>query len=606
MPKTSRRRPPIDKDAELSKLRHSASHILAAAVLKLYPKTKLGIGPATSDGFYYDFQFENPISDEALPKIEKEMRRIIAENLSFKKSEKTITEAFAWAKKAKQPFKEILINDLKKDGQKKVSFYALGKPAPLETGRRRQPRVLTEFVDLCAGPHVKSTKEIGAFKLTSLAGAYWRGDERNPQLTRIYGTAFPTPKELESYLLVLEEAKKRDHRILGEKLELFSFHEEGPAFPFWHPKGTILTNTILEYLRTLLRDAGYQEVKTPIILSEKLWHDSGHWDNYKDNMYFTEIDGRRFAIKPMNCPGTILIFKNQMRSYRDLPLRLAEFGLVHRHELSGVIHGLFRARAFTQDDAHIFCAHDEKQIKQEIKAAFHLIQKLYRDFGFKDYRVELSTRPEKSIGSDQMWREAEKVMREILKEEKIAVQIKPGEGAFYGPKFDFHVNDSLGRSWQLGTIQLDFSMPERLGAFYIDRKGNKQTPVMIHRTLLGSLERFIGILIEHYGGAFPLWLSPIQVAVLPVGEKHLKHSRDIAKQLQENGLRVWVDESSETVGKKVRHAEMQKIPYILVIGDKEIKEKKLAVRKLGQEKLAISDLRRFVSALLGRNIHRRD
>ncbi len=577
MAKVRRKGRPIEKQSSLAKLRHSASHVLAAAVLRLYPKTRLGIGPATREGFYYDFRFDNPISETELSKIEQEMRRIIRENHPFKKSEKSIAAALKWARDEGQIFKEELIEDLQKAGEKKVSFYASG-----------------DFTDLCAGPHLKKTGDIKAFRLISLAGAYFKGDERNPMLTRIYGTAFPTQTELEDYLKKLEKAKQRDHRLVGEKLELFSFHQTGPAFPFWQPKGTTLINLITDYLRQTLNAAGYQEIRTPLILSEELWRKSGHFEHYRENMYFTEIEGKRFAVRPMNCPGAVILFKDRMRSYRDLPLRFSEFGLVHRHELSGVLHGLFRTRAFTQDDAHIFCAQDAKEIKREIKTLIGLIQKIYRDFGFKTFHLELSTRPPKSIGSDAIWQMAEKVMKEIVKEEKLKAQENVGEGAFYGPKFDFHVEDSLGRSWQLGTIQLDFSMPERLGAFYIDKQGNKQTPVMIHRALLGSLERFIGILLEHHDGALPFWLSPLQVILLPVGEKHLAFSQKTAQTLKTAGFRAEVDKSDTTVGKKVRNAELQKIPYILVIGEKEVRSQKLAVRKLGRPQTRAYTLLKFL------------
>lgn len=558
-----------DKHARLSRLRHSASHILAEAILSLYPETKLGIGPATRDGFYYDFDFKHPLTDGDLAKIESEMKRLISEGRTFKKSEKTVAAALKWAKDNKQTYKVELINDLKKAGHKKLSFY---------TSLRRGSGRAGKFMDLCEGPHVKNTKDIGVIKLTGLAGAYWRGDERNPQLTRIYGTAFATNRELNAYLKQLEEAKKRDHRTLGEKLELFSFHPEGPGFPFWHPKGQRLFNTVIDYMRGILAESGYGEISTPPILNVDLWHKSGHWGNYKNNMYFTEIDKQKYAIKPMNCPGGMLVFNHRLHSYRELPIRTAEFGLVHRHELSGVLHGLFRVRSFTQDDAHVFCL--PEQTKDEIKTLIRMLQRVYKDFGFKDYQIELSTRPSKSIGTDSIWERSEKIMSEVAKEETIDIQINAGEGAFYGPKFDFHVNDCLGRSWQLGTIQLDFSMPERLGAKYIDRKGKKQTPVMIHRAILGSVERFLGILIEHYGGALPLWLAPVQARVLLISPRHETYAKKIAKELVDNGLFIEIDSRNETIGKKIREAELEKIPYMLVIGDKEVKSKSIAVRRL--------------------------
>lgn len=574
------RKKKIDKKTDLSKLRHSASHLLAAAVLKLFPKVQFGIGPATEEGFYYDFVFPKPASDSDLAKMEAEMHRLAKENLPIRRSEKGITAALNWAKKEKQLFKQELIEQLKKSGKKKVSFYTMG-----------------DFTDLCEGPHIKTSGEIGAFKLTSLAGAYWRGDERNPQLTRIYGTSFPTKEELNAYLEQLEEAKRRDHRVLGEKLELFSFEPEGPAFPFWHPKGIFLLNTIIGYLRPLLEKEGYQEIQTPLILGEELWKKSGHFENYKNNMYFTEIEGKNFAIRPMNCPGAVLVFKSRLRSYKDLPLRFSEFGLVHRHELSGVIHGLFRARAFIQDDAHVFCTPDEKQIKDEIKKMIHLVNKIYRDFGLTDIRIELSTRPNKSMGSDEIWELSEKVMQGVLKKEKIKAQINEGEGAFYGPKFDFHVRDSLGRSWQLGTIQLDFSMPERLGAYYIDKEGKKIPPIMIHRALTGSLERFIGILIEHYGGLFPLWLSPVQIKIIPVGKKHLPYAKKNEKELIEKDFRVELDKSDESVSKRIRNGEIQKIPYLVVVGDNEVKKKTISVRQVKTGKVKEFKLSSWVKNL---------
>lgn len=549
----------VDKDTELSKIRHSAGHVLAEAVLNLYPDTKLGIGPSTENGFYYDFEFAKPLTDDDLPKIESEMIRLLKEGRKFKKSNKTIAAALAWAKKEKQPYKIDLIKGLKKDGHKKVTFYKSGN-----------------FIDLCEGPHVKDSKEIKAFKILSLAGAYWRGDENNSQLTRIYGTAFSTNKELIEYLYRLEEAKKRDHRILGEQFDLFSFHPEGPGFPFWHHKGLILFNQILGYMRGALKKNGYQEISTPILLNKELWKESGHWDNYKENMYFTEIDKKNYAIRPMNCPGNILVYKNTLHSYRDLPLRLAEFGLVHRHELSGVLHGLFRVRSFTQDDAHIYCTPD--QIKDEIKQIIELITKTYKDFGFDNYRVELSTRPKKSIGSSAIWKTAEQILKQTIKEAKLDFEINEGDGAFYGPKIDFHVEDSLGRSWQLGTIQLDFFMPERLKATYIDRDGKKKTPIMIHRTVLGSLERFIGILIEHYAGALPYWLAPIQASILTISEKQVAYAKNIATELNKAGIRVVLDDRNESLGKKIRDTRMQKIWHIIVIGPKEVKTKTISLQ----------------------------
>jgi threonyl-tRNA synthetase len=552
-----------DKHTELSKIRHSASHILAEAVLALYPNTKLGIGPATADGFYYDFEFARPITDDALPRIEAKMKSLIADGRKFSRAESTIATAIKNAKLNEEPYKADLLEGLKEKGHKKVSFYTSGN-----------------FTDLCEGPHVKDTSEIGAVKVLSLAGAYWRGSENNAQLTRIYGTAFATQTELDNYLAMLEEAKKRDHRILGEKLELFSFHKEGPGFPFWHPKGTWLFNAVLEYMRNMLAKYNYGEIMTPPILNEELWHKSGHWDNYQNNMYFTEIDESKYAIKPMNCPGGLLIYNKDLHSYKELPLRLAEFGLVHRHEMSGVLHGLFRVRSFTQDDAHVYCTPD--QIKDEIKLLVNMIQDVYKDFGFTDYHIELSTKPEKAIGSDEIWEKAEKIMHQVNKEEKLNVELNEGDGAFYGPKFDFHINDSLGRSWQLGTIQLDFSMPSRLGATYVEKDGSKQVPIMIHRAILGSLERFIGILIEHYAGALPLWIAPVQAKILPITDKNSAFITKLKKELVEAGIRVEVDDRNESIGKKIRDAEMSKVPYMLIVGDKEVKAKKIAVRHINK------------------------
>lgn len=568
----------IEKDHQLYKIRHSASHILAEAVLSLYPDTKLGFGPAIDTGFYYDFEFNKPISDSDLIKIESEMVKILKNDLKFKKTEKSISQALAWAKQNKQPYKIDLIKELKEKGHKKVSFFSSDN-----------------FTDLCEGPHVKNSTDIKAFKLVSLAGAYWRGNENNIQLTRIYGTAFKNQKDLKKYLIMLEEAKKRDHRLLGEKLDLFSFHPEGPGFPFWHSKGLVIFNQIIKYMRSILEKYDYKEIDTPLILNKELWHKSGHWDNYKDSMYFTEIDNKKYALKPMNCPGNILIFKNSLHSYRDLPMRVGEFGRVYRHELSGVLHGLFRVRSFTQDDAHIYCT--PEQIKDEIKLLIKIIQKVYKDFGFNNYRIELSTRPDKSIGSDTAWKKAEKIMKEIIKEEKIKVDINLGDGAFYGPKFDFHVQDSLGRSWQLGTIQLDFSMPEKLGATYIAKDGKKETPIMIHRTILGSFERFIGILIEHYAGNLPYWLSPTQVAILPISQKENKYAKDILTQLKDKSVRTILDNRNESLGRKIRDAEMQKISKILIIGPKEVKTKSITIRDLAKGNLGNKKINQAIKHL---------
>lgn len=541
--------------------RHSLSHVLAAAVIDMFPEAKLAIGPSIENGFYYDFDLPRTLIPEDLPLLEAKMKQIIKGGFDFERTDAPVKDAIASAKKSKQVYKEELVSDLAEKGEKTVSFYRMDG-----------------FTDLCAGPHVENTKDIdpGSFKLMSIAGAYWRGSEKNKMLQRIYGVAFENKKELEEYLTQQEEAKKRDHRKLGQELDLFSFQDAGPGFPFWHPRGMTLRNTLTEYWREEHRKAGYVEISTPIILREELWHQSGHWDNYKNNMYFTKIDGQNYAVKPMNCPGGIQVYKNTLHSYREFPIRMAELGLVHRHELSGVLHGLFRARAFTQDDAHIYCTED--QIQAEVEGVVRLVEKIYKDFGFTDYHVELSTRPTKSIGTDEMWEKAEKTLETVAKNMKLKFQINPGDGAFYGPKFDFHIKDSIGRTWQCATIQLDFSMPERFDLEYVDEEGNRKRPVMIHRTVLGSLERFIGVLLEHYAGALPVWLSPVQVKLLPVADRHIEYCEKLSTELAESGVRVSTDDSKESVGKKIRNAEMEKSPLMLVIGDKEIESGKLSVR----------------------------
>lgn len=554
--------------------RHSLSHVLAAAVIDMFPEAKLAIGPSIENGFYYDFDLPRTLIPEDLPLLEAKMKQIIKGGFDFERTDAPVKDAIASAKKSKQVYKEELVSDLAEKGEKTVSFYRMDG-----------------FTDLCAGPHVENTKDIdpGSFKLMSIAGAYWRGSEKNKMLQRIYGVAFENKKELEEYLTQQEEAKKRDHRKLGQELDLFSFQDAGPGFPFWHPRGMTLRNTLTEYWREEHRKAGYVEISTPIILREELWHQSGHWDNYKNNMYFTKIDGQNYAVKPMNCPGGIQVYKNTLHSYREFPIRMAELGLVHRHELSGVLHGLFRARAFTQDDAHIYCTED--QIQAEVEGVVRLVEKIYKDFGFTDYHVELSTRPTKSIGTDEMWEKAEKTLETVAKNMKLKFQINPGDGAFYGPKFDFHIKDSIGRTWQCATIQLDFSMPERFDLEYVDEEGNRKRPVMIHRTVLGSLERFIGVLLEHYAGALPVWLSPVQVKLLPVADRHIEYCEKLSTELAESGVRVSTDDSKESVGKKIRNAEMEKSPLMLVIGDKEIESGKLSVRSyvdgdLGQMSVA--------------------
>lgn len=561
----------------IENIRHSLSHILAMAVLDFWPEAKLGIGPTIENGFYYDFDLKHRLSPEDLPKIEKKMRELIKKYLKFIKGEISVEEV----KKifANQPFKLELIEELKNSKQQ-ITIYESG-----------------DFTDLCAGPHIDSSKKLNpdAFKLTKVAGAYWKGNEKNPQLQRIYGVGFETKKELETYLKLLEEAEKRDHRKLGKELELFSFHEEAPGFPFWHPKGMILRDALMKFYNKLVNEAGYQLVSTPILLSEDLWRQSGHWDNYKDKMYFTKIDEKIFAIKPMNCPGVILIYKNRPRSYRELPLRLSEAGEVHRHEPSGTLMGLFRVRAFRQDDAHIFVKED--QIENEVKNIIKLVLKFYKMVGFKDIKIELSTRPEKSIGSDEIWEKAEGALQKTLNNSKLKFKINEGDGAFYGPKIDFHIKDSLGRSWQCATIQVDFSMPERFELKYIDKDGAPKQPVIIHRTIIGSVQRFVGILIEHFGGAFPFWLAPEQVWVVPIGAEHKKYGKEIGKTLEDSGFRIQVKDENETVSKKIREGEIQKIPYLLIVGDKEIKAKKVSVRQRQKGDIGQMPLKKFLEKI---------
>ena len=547
-----------DKDG-LNALRHSLAHLLAAAVMELYPETKRTIGPPIENGFYYDFQFKNPVTDNDLEKIEKKMREILPKWDKFARKELTAAEA----KKefANNPFKKELIDEFSKDG-KKVSFYKSGS-----------------YTDLCRGGHLSSMKIVDpdSFKITHIAGAYWRGNEKNPQLTRIYALAFPTKKEIDAHLKMLEEAKKRDHRVIGKQLDLFSLHEEGPGFIFFHPKGVIVINILKEFIRKELQKLGYKEVMTPLILSKHLWEQSGHWDHYKENMYFTEVEGKEFAVKPMNCPGAVLIFKEKLYSYRDLPIRLAEFGIDHRHELSGVLSGLFRVRAFTQDDAHIFCTED--QIQQEVTQLIELVDFVYKTFNFP-YHIELSTRPEKFAGRIENWDKAEKALEAALKSKKISYKLNPGDGAFYGPKIDFHIRDCLGRTWQCATIQIDFSMPEKFDLKYVAKDGQKYRPVMIHRTVLGSMERFFGVLIEHYAGRFPLWLAPLQVRILTVADRFNLYAQKVKEELEKNNLRVELDTRTESVEYKVRDAQLQKIPIVLNVGEKEEKNQTVAVRTL--------------------------
>ncbi len=553
------------KDEEgLSALRHTASHVMAQAVKRLYPEAKLAIGPSIADGFYYDIDFAQPIVAEDLEKIEGEMKKIIKEALPIERFTLPREEAIAFMKEKEEPYKVELIEDLP-EGEE-ISFYKQG-----------------EFTDLCAGPHLMSTKDVGkAYKLTSIAGAYWRGDEHNKMLTRLYATAFSKKEELEAYIIMMEEAKKRDHRKLGRELGLFMMHEAGPGFPFFLPKGMTLKNTLLEYWREIHKKAGYVEISTPIMLNRSLWETSGHWDHYKNNMYTTVIDEQDFAIKPMNCPGGVLVYASEPRSYRDLPLRMGEIGLVHRHEKSGQLHGLMRVRCFNQDDAHIFMT--PEQIKEEIKGVAKLINEVYTLFGFK-YFVELSTRPEDSMGSDEDWEMATEGLRSALDELGLEYVVNEGDGAFYGPKIDFHLVDAIKRTWQCGTIQLDFQMPQRFELEYIGADGEKHRPIMIHRVAFGSIERFIGILIEHFAGAFPTWLAPVQVKVLPISDKFMDYAKQVTDKLEEEGIRAELDVRSEKIGYKIREAQMQKIPYMLVVGQKEEEEGLVAVRSrfLGDE-----------------------
>ena len=535
---------------------HTSSHILAQAVKRLYPDIKLTIGPAIENGFYYDFDTEEPFTPEMLENLENEMKKIVKEDYKIERFTLPRKEAIALMEEKKEPYKVELIKELP-EGEE-ISFYRQG-----------------EFTDLCAGPHIPSTGPVKAFKLLSSSGAYWRGNEKNKMLQRIYGISFPKASELEEYLNMLEEAKKRDHKKLGKELELFMIAPEGPGFPFFLPKGMALRNVLEDFWRKIHVKNGYQEIKTPMMLNEELWHRSGHWEHYKENMYTTQIDEVDFALKPMNCPGGMLVYKNKMHSYKELPIRMGELGLVHRHEKSGELNGLFRVRCFTQDDAHIFCL--PEQIESEIINLMHLINEVYSLFGFT-YTVELSTRPEDSMGSDEDWNLAEGALKKALEKENMAYKINEGDGAFYGPKIDFHIKDCLGREWQCGTIQLDFQMPERFDLHYIGEDGEKHRPVMLHRVIFGSIERFIGILIEHFAGAFPTWLSPVQVKILPIAESHLEYANQLKKQLLEEGIRVEVDERNEKIGYKIREAQLQKIPYMLVIGDKEVEANKVGVR----------------------------
>lgn len=544
-----------DKDGKMV-FWHTSTHIMAQAVKRLYPNAKLGTGPALDNGFYYDIDLEEKLTVEDLEKIEKEMKNIVSESLDIVRKEVSRNEAIEIMKNRNEDYKIEIINGLPEDAT--ISLYQQG-----------------EFIDLCAGPHLPNTKYVKAFKLTSIAGAYWRADANNKQLQRLYGVSFEKKKELDEYLKLLEEAKLRDHRKLGKELDLFSMHEEGPGFPFFHPKGMVLRNTLEKFWREEHEKAGYDEIKTPIILNEALWHQSGHWDHYKENMYFTKIDGEDYAIKPMNCPGSILTYKTHLFSYRDLPLRWAEMGQVHRHELSGALHGLMRVRTFTQDDAHLYVL--PSQVKDELIGVIELADYIYSIFNFK-YHVELSTRPENSMGTQEQWDIATNGLIAALEEKNIKYIVNEGDGAFYGPKIDFHLQDAIGRTWQCGTIQLDFQMPERFDIHYIDSNNEKQRPVMLHRTVFGSIERFIGILIEHFAGKFPLWLSPLQVKILPISDKFVDYAYEVQKELKKLGMRVNVDARAEKIGFKIREAQLEKVPYMLVIGEKEVENNTLSVR----------------------------
>ena len=557
-------------------LRHTASHVMAQAIQHLFPGVKFAIGPAIDDGFYYDLDSDHVFSQEDFAAIEKEMSKIAKENIPLVKKVLPRDEALQYFKDKGQDYKVMLIEDLPEE--ETISLYEQG-----------------DFTDLCAGPHLKSTGKVKTFKLMTVAGAYWRGDSKNKMLQRIYATAFFSKEDLDHYLFVRAEAEKRDHRKLGKQLDLFSFHEEGPGFPFFHPKGMILRNKLMDYERELFKEFGYVEIMTPVILSKKLWLQSGHWDHYKENMYFTQIDDEDYAIKPMNCPGGILFFKTQQRSYRDLPMRVGEFGLVHRHELKGALHGLFRVRCFTQDDAHIFMT--QEQMKDEVIKCMAMYQKMYGVFGL-EYHVELSTRPENSMGSDELWEISTNALREAIETAGVPYQINEGDGAFYGPKLDFHVQDSLGRTWQCGTIQMDMQLPERFDVNYIGEDGEKHRAVMLHRAGYGSLERFIGILIEHYAGAFPTWIAPVQAKIIPVTDKNLEYAKSVAATMSESDIRVEVEEANETLGYKIRKAQMEKVPYMIIVGDQEMKGHTISVRSRKNGDLGSQSLPMFVANLI--------
>lgn len=555
---------------------HTASHIMAQAVKRLYPDVKLTIGPAIHDGFYYDFDTETPFSPEDLEKIEAEMKKIVKEGLALERFELPPQDAIQLMKEKDEPYKVELIEEHAGKGEN-ISFYKQG-----------------EFTELCAGPHLMDVKPVKAFKLTNCTGAYWRGDAKNKMLCRVYGTAFPKASMLEEHMAMLEEAKKRDHRKIGKELELFTIMEEGPGFPFFLPKGMTLKNTLIDYWREIHQKAGYYEIQTPMILNRALWERSGHWDHYKQNMYTTVIDGEDYAIKPMNCPGGILVYKTKMHSYKDLPLRMGELGLVHRHELSGALHGLMRVRCFTQDDAHIFMTRE--QIKDEIKGVVKLIDKVYNTFGFK-YHIELSTKPDDSMGSEEDWEIATDALRDAVTELGYDFEVNEGDGAFYGPKLDFHLTDCLGRTWQCGTIQLDFQLPERFELEYIGADGNKHRPIMIHRVVFGSIERFIGILTEHFAGAFPTWLAPVQVKLLPIADRHFSYLNAVKERLERHGIRCEIDDRSEKIGFKIRSAQLEKAPYMLVAGDKDIENNTVSVRSRKDGEQGACNLDEFIEKI---------
>ncbi|MFN7250696.1 MAG: threonine--tRNA ligase [Anaerobacillus sp.] len=562
----------LDSKEGLEVYRHSTAHLMAQALKRLYPEIKLGIGPVIENGFYYDVDLANPLKPEDLPAIEKEMKKIINENIKIERKVVSREEALRIYEEIGDHLKLELIRELP-EGEE-ISIYEQG-----------------EFFDLCRGPHLPATGKIKAFKLMSIAGAYWRGNSDNQMLQRIYGTAFPKQGELDEYLHFIEEAQKRDHRKLGKELQLFMFSEESPGMPFYLPKGQVVRTELEDFSRELQRNAGYDEVRTPFMMNQRLWEQSGHWDHYHENMYFSEVDNTKFAMKPMNCPGHMLIFKNELHSYRDLPIRMAEFGQVHRHELSGALNGMIRVRTFCQDDAHIFVT--PNQIESEIKEVFKLVDKIYTTFGF-EYSVELSTRPENSMGDDRLWDQAEDALRNVLEDLQLPYQLNEGDGAFYGPKIDFHIKDALKRSHQCATIQVDFQMPEKFDLTYVDENNNKVNPVVIHRAIYGSIDRFFGILVEHFAGAFPTWLAPVQVEVIAVNDVHLDYAKQVKAKLQEAGVRVHIDTRNEKLGYKIREAQMQKTPYILVLGDKEIEESTVNVRKYGEQNSEAVGLETFI------------